>query len=85
MFIDVRACGIHMLCLVTDGMTLTTFKGTKQVYIRVNDAIEWHEKEMLAQGRTRADYEMTKVLDKLLEIKDQHVRHLAELAQREQV
>lgn len=50
LFIKTKAAGIHPLVLCCDGLPLCMFGKSKTPYIKVKDAIVWHEKE-LAQTR----------------------------------
>ena len=50
LYIAIRASGIHPLIPYFDGMSVSTFGKGKTVYLKLDDAIAWHEKE-LTQSR----------------------------------
>lgn len=45
-YVTIKASGIHPLIPYIDGMAIAMFSGCKKAYIRLDDAIEWHEKEL---------------------------------------
>ena len=67
LYVDYRATDIHFLVLLSDGMSVTQFKGEKQTYLKVDDAIAWHEKEL---SETSGASGNQKVLDALKRIRD---------------
>ncbi len=46
LFVEMRYSGIHPLVVMVDGLTLIFFGSGKKAYLRVEDAIRWHEKEL---------------------------------------
>lgn len=61
-FVELAAV-MHPLCAFADGLSITTFKGEKTLYLQIDVAIDWVEKEM--QHHSREKYEtMLAVLKK---------------------
>lgn len=46
LFVRAEHCCINHLVMAVDGMSLTFFGNEKTPYIRVTEAIAWHEKEL---------------------------------------
>ena len=46
LYVTIQASGIHWLIPFMDGMTIARFSGRKKSYIRLDDAIAWHENEI---------------------------------------
>lgn len=65
-YVQLDAIGIGSLIACIDGLIMTFFKPSKKAYIRLDVAIEWYEKELLAEvwGK-RATEQRTKVLASL--------------------
>lgn len=67
LYVQVKFCGIHHLVVMTDGMPITFFGNEKTPYLLVQQAIDWHEKELkVTQGKSGN----AQVLSKLKEILD---------------
>lgn len=69
------ATGIHPLCLAIDGIPQVLFKDDKRVYMKLDTAIEWCEKELphlQEDGKSRKHY--STVLDCLLKIRERAKR-----------
>lgn len=49
-YLRVEASGIHPLIFFSDGLTVARFGKEKFVYIKLDDAIAWHEKEIAETG-----------------------------------
>lgn len=61
-YVMIRSSGIHWLIPYIDGMAISMFRKCKKPYIRLDDAIEWHEKEL---EKTHGASGSRKVLDLL--------------------
>jgi hypothetical protein len=46
LFVEMQSSGIHPLVLACHGISLIFFGNEEQAYLRVEDAIAWHEKEL---------------------------------------
>ena len=63
LFVKPEHAGIAFLIVITDSLPFHTFKRRKGVYLRVEDAIAWHEKEIKitdGKGGSRKALEMLK-------------------------
>jgi len=45
-YVTIQASGIHPLIPYIDGMAIAMFPKCKKAYVRLDDAIAWHEKEL---------------------------------------
>lgn len=65
LYVKAEYAGMHFLCLMYDGIEVAFFGGNKTPYLKIDNAIQWHENEIKATdgkwGR--------KFLDALLEAK----------------
>ncbi len=53
-YVKIQATGIHPLCLLSDGwVAIVRFKGDRNTYVALDQAIEWHERE-LKESRGRS-------------------------------
>ncbi len=64
-FIKLKYACIHPLCIFSDGVPVVTFGKDKTMYLRVTDAINWHEKEL---QESRGGSGNPKALEKLREV-----------------
>lgn len=66
LYIETKYSGIHHLVIMIDGIPLLIWKkknGTaKYVYMKVSDAIAWHEKELRESKGQSGDADVLKVL-----------------------
>ena len=46
LYVKLKYSGIHFLVASCDGLPLIRFGNEKTLYIKVSDAINWHEKEL---------------------------------------
>ena len=46
LFVPAEAAGIHWMCLTWDGIPITHFGDDPTWYLRIEQVIEWHEKEL---------------------------------------
>lgn len=46
LYMRIKDTGIHPLCLLIDGAQMVTFGKEKTHYLTVQQAIDWHEKEV---------------------------------------
>jgi hypothetical protein len=52
-YIDVKAAAIEMLCLLIDGVSIHKFPKDKRCFMLLDDAIEWHKKELdITKGKS---------------------------------
>ncbi len=65
LYLKADAAGIHPLVLLYDGLPYTTFEDDPTLFVRVADAIAWHEKELTD---TRGSSGNRKVADALTDI-----------------
>ena len=65
LYIEAKYAGMHFLCLLVDGISLTFFGKSDRAYLTIDQAIEWHQKEIKA---TFGKWDR-KVLDALVGIK----------------
>jgi len=65
LYIKAKYAGMHILCLMCDGIPITLLGKSKSPYLHIDDAIQWHEKEIEA---TNGAWKR-KFLDALLEAK----------------
>lgn len=45
-YLNLKNCAIPSLVLATSGIGVTKIKGSKGLFVNINDIIEWHEKEL---------------------------------------
>lgn len=56
-YVKVSHCGISPFCIAYDAMEISKFSGGRATYLKLDDAIAWHEKEVAdTGGRWRDDY-----------------------------
>lgn len=58
---------IHPLIIFTDGIAIIYFKGQKTPYLKVQDVIDWHEKEYADSGGQSGSPEAAKRLRDFLD------------------
>jgi len=46
LFIKANCSGIHQIILITDGLAIYLFKGSKLPYLDIYDVLKWHQKEL---------------------------------------
>ena len=57
LYIKAKYAGMHLLCLLTDGIPLTCFDGNdKNPYLTIDQAIDWHKHEVeVTNGQWKRD------------------------------
>lgn len=54
LYVKLKYSGIHPLVAMFDGISLTHFGNEKTAYLKVQQAINWHEKELRESKGTAA-------------------------------
>lgn len=50
LYVELKYSGLHPLVAMCDGVPLTFFGKEKKAYLKVVEAISWHEKELRESG-----------------------------------
>lgn len=86
LYVKIKYCGISTLFILTDGLTITTWKGDKYPYIKAEDALNWFKNEskaMLKRGPTNKDKEEYKNYIKFIQIYEEKIKdHNKEVVRR---
>jgi hypothetical protein len=56
MAVNALVAGIPKIALMTDGLTLIVFDDEKELYITLDNAIQWHETELQKNKEWRTDF-----------------------------
>ncbi len=65
LFVRLDHTGIHPLVVMCDGLPIAIFKGIKKPYLTVQQAIEWHHKEL---SETKGQSGNRKIMDALITV-----------------